>query len=192
MAKEMYERAAEINHKLYAACYNLGLISLIQKDYDMAEKYFNDSMYEDLEAKSYYQLAKVYALKDEKDKAIHFLNRAIELDESLLEKANKEKCFESIRNYITVSVKMEEKNEDSSSQNTELDEKVSVVMMIQGEKARNYLEKTLDLVENMNGVENKLSIEKRVDMLFNKEKKEKKILEEYIAQKKEKDEREKN
>ena len=189
LAKEMYERAAELNHRLYAANYNLGLISLIQKEYDVAEERFSESMYEDLEARSYYQLAKVYVLKDEKDKAIHFLNRAIELDESLLEKANKEKCFETIRNYITVSVKMEEKNESGSTQDNELDENLSVVMLIQGEKARDYLEKTLDLIENMNGTD-KLDVEKRVDQLFNKEKKEKKILEEYIALKKEKDERE--
>ena len=190
LAKEMYERAAELNHRLYAAKYNLGLISLIQKEYDMAEKQFNDSMYDDLEAKSYYQLAKVYVLKDEKDKAIHFLNRAIELDETLLEKANKEKCFESIRNYITVSVKMEEKNESGSAQSSEINEELSAEMLIQGEKARNYLEKTLDLIENMSNSSDKMSIEKRVDQLFNKEKKEKKILEEYIALKKEKDERE--
>ena len=34
---------------------------------------------EELEAMSYYQLAKIYVYKGEKDKAINFLNKAIEV-----------------------------------------------------------------------------------------------------------------
>ena len=97
MAKEMYERAAEINHRMYGANYNLGLIAFIQKDYDIAEKYFEESLYGELEAMSYYQLAKIYIYKGEKDKAISFLNKAIELAPLLLKRAAKEKAFEKIK-----------------------------------------------------------------------------------------------
>lgn len=110
MAKEMYERAAEINHRMFAVNYNLGLIAFIQKDYDVAEKYFENSLYGELEAMSYYQLAKIYIYKGEKDKAINFLNKAIELNPKLLKIAEKEKTFEKIKKYITVSVKMDKKD----------------------------------------------------------------------------------
>jgi len=86
----------------------LGLIAFIQIDYSQAEKYFERSLYDDFEAISYYQLAKIYVYKGEKDKAINFLNKAIELDSRLLKMAEKDKSFEKIRQYITVSVKMEE------------------------------------------------------------------------------------
>ncbi len=175
LAKEMYARAAELNHRLYAANYNLGLIAFIQKEYDAAEKCFNESMYEELEAKSYYQLAKIYVMKAEKDKAIHFLNRAIELDESLLEKAAKDKCFESIRNYITVSVKMEEKNDDTSGYDEDKEEQKEQEMKSQERKAMEYLENTVDLVENIK-INSKFNVEKRVDELLGKERREKESL----------------
>ena len=189
MAKEMYERAAELNHKLYVAHYNLGLISFIQKDYDMAEKYFSESMCEELEAKSYYQLAKVYVMRGENDKAIHFLNKSIELDETLLEKASKEKCFESIRNYITVSVKMEEKSESGSYEN--IDESKEKGLSLSEIKAIDYLENTVDIVENMKH-NTKESIERRVDKILSKESRQKRILEKYKSMKEEKDEPDKN
>ena len=100
MAKEMYEKAAAINHRMYGANYNLGLIAFIQRDYDTAEKYFEKSLYGELEAMSYYQLAKIYVYKGEKDKAITFLNKAIELDPKLLQLANKEKTFKKILKEI--------------------------------------------------------------------------------------------
>ena len=34
MAKDMYERAASINHKLWGAKYNLGQLALIEKEYN--------------------------------------------------------------------------------------------------------------------------------------------------------------
>ena len=120
MAKEMYEKAAAINHKLYGAHYNLGQIAFIQMDLDTAEEYFKNSLYDEFEAMSYYQLARIYAYKGEKDKAISFLNKAIELEPKLLKVAEKEKGFEKIREYITVSVKMEK--DEKTNEETEEDD----------------------------------------------------------------------
>lgn len=172
MAKEMYEKAAEINHRAYGANYNLGQIALIQGDLDIAEKYFEHSLYGDLEAKSYYQLAKIYVLKGEKDMAINFLNKAIEIEPELLDIANKEKVFEKIKEHITVSVNME--NEEIE-QEENIEERKYILKLEQ--QARDYLESTNSLVRDMNENTEKQKIEKKVDQIFQEKnmQKEKKI-----------------
>lgn len=155
LAKEMYERAAEINHKLYGAHYSLGQIALIGKDLETAEKCFENSLYEDLEAMSYYQLAKVCALKGEKDKAINFINKAIELEPKLLKLAVKERAFKDIREHITVSVKMEEEpKEELETENDEEIEEIkqdekSHILKKQERIAQIYLEETNNLIEEI-------------------------------------------
>lgn len=184
MAKEMYEKAAAINHKMYGANYNLGLIAFIQRDYDTAEKFFENSLYGDLEAMSYYQLAKIYVHKGDKDKAINFLNKAIELEPSLLKVAEKEKVFEKIREYITVSVKMDEKdNFDDEEIEEEKEEKRSEVMETQENEARKYLEETLKLIDQMSETSSKQRIDEKLDYIFGREKN-KKELEEKIPDEK--------
>ena len=172
MAKEMYERAAEINHRLYGANYNLGLIAFIQKDYDTAEKYFENSLYEELEPIAYYQLAKVYIYKGEKDKAINFLNKAIELEPKLKKLAEKEKAFEKIKEYITVSVKMEEQE---SKEQPEYEEKKLDVTKEQEKMAREYLENISIVIEDMSESYSKDKINEKLNQIFNKEKKEKQL-----------------
>ena len=169
MAKEMYEKAAAINHKMYGANYNLGLIAFIQRDFDTAEKFFENSLYGDLEAMSYYQLAKIYVHKGDKDKAINFLNKAIELDPSLLKVAEKEKTFEKIKEYITVSVKMDEQ-ENFDEELEEQEEKRSEVLIAQENESRKYLEETLKLIEEMSETASKQRIDEKLDYIFNKEK----------------------
>lgn len=170
MAKEMYEKAAAINHKMYGANYNLGLIAFIQRDYDTAEKYFENSLYGELEAMSYYQLAKIYVQKGDKDKAINFLNKAIEIEPKLLKLAEKEKSFDKIKEYITVSVKMDEKEEVEEEIDTDIIEK-SIILKEQEEEARKYLEYTARLVEEMSEGASKQKIDEKLDYIFNKEKK---------------------
>lgn len=166
MAKEMYEKAAEINHRAYGANYNLGQIALIQGDYDIAEKYFKNSLYDDLEAKSYFQLAKIYILKGEKDMAIIFLNKAIEIDSKLLEVANNEKVFESIRQHITVSVKMENDSIEEKEDDQEKEEKETIIELER--KAREYLESTNLLVRDMSENTIKQKINQKVDKIIEK------------------------
>jgi tetratricopeptide (TPR) repeat protein len=169
MAKEMYERAAEINHRMYAANYNLGIIAFIQKDYTAAEKYFENSLYGELEPMAYYQLAKIHLYNGEKDKAITFLNKAIELEPKLQKKAEKEKSFEKIKEYITVSVKMDEK--EVQEENVDASEnKKSEIMLEQEIKAREYLENTSRIIEEMSENNSKEKIDEKLDLIFNKEK----------------------
>lgn len=196
MAKEMYEKAAAINHKMYGANYNLGLIAFIQRDYETAEKFFENSLYGELEAMSYYQLAKIYVHKGEKDKAITFLNKAIELEPSLLKVAEKEKTFEKIKEYITVSVKMDEKeqqDDDYEQENEEENRRKNPILVEQEEEARKYLEATLKLIDEMSESASKQRIDEKINYIFNKEKikKEQEIEEEFAEKEKKKTKEEK-
>lgn len=154
IAKQMYERAAEINHKLYGAHYNLGQIALIQKDLETAEVCFENSLYDELEAMSYYQLAKVCALRGEKDKAINFINKAIELEPKLLKIAIKERAFKDIKEHITVSVKMEKDEpnlEEVEAEEVEVVKKdpKSHILKTQERAAQIYLEETNSLIDDI-------------------------------------------
>ena len=175
LAKEMYERAAEINHKLYGAHYNLGQIALIQKDLDTAAQCFEKSLYGDLEAMSYYQLAKIYALKGEKDKAINFINKAIELEPKLLKIAAKERAFKDIREHITVSVKMEEQEEKEQVEDEEeeiQEDTKSHVLKREERAAQIFLEETNNLIDEINEntkKEEQEKLEKRVSNIIDME-----------------------
>lgn len=166
LAKQMYERAAEINHRLYSAHYNLGQIALIQNDLETAQECFENSMYEELEAMSYYQLAKVCALKGEKDKAITFINKAIELEPKLLKLAVKERAFRDIKEYITVSVNMEkeEAHEEESEENSNKDYK-SHILKKEERAAQIYLEETNSLIDDMNANTEKAKEKQKVDKI---------------------------
>ena len=149
-AKEMYEKAAELNHKLFGAYYNLGQICFIERDLDQAEKYFEKCLYdEELEAMAYYGLAKVYVLKGLKEKAITFVNKAIEIDPSLLKKASNEKIFESIKEYITVSVKMDEKEPEEKVLTDEDFMDIPYTKELGEKQAQAHLEDTTNLVQEI-------------------------------------------
>lgn len=170
-AKEMYEKAAELNHRLFGAYYNLGQICFIERDFDMAEKYFEKCLYdEELEAMAYYGLAKVYVIKGMKEKAITFINKAIEINPSLLEKASKEKLFQEIKEYITVSVKMDEKEpEEKIATEVDLIEP-EYTKEIGEKKAQVHLEDTTNLVHEIKENTEKQKAEETVTNIINKEK----------------------
>lgn len=172
MAKDMYERAASINHKLWGAKYSLGQLALIEKEYNLAEQYFKESLYDkDLEAMSYYQLARIYARRGEKDKALEFLNKSIELDHRLLKKASKEKVFNEIRELITVSVKMEEEPRDREKEiKEEVQELEESHILINQEKVtQEYLEETNSLIEDISENTTKQKTIERVSYIINQE-----------------------
>ena len=177
----MYDKAAAINHKMYGANYNLGLIAFIQRDYETAERYFENSLYDDFEAMSYYQLAKICVLKGEKDKAIAFVNKAIELDSTILKIVEKESCFRPIREHITVSVKLDGKTDYEEEQVVDEDDKPfeyedysngykrNSIILEQEKKAREYLEASVRLIEEMSENSSRQKIDERLDYLFKKD-----------------------
>ena len=155
-AKEAYEKTADINHKLYSAKYNLAQISLMEEDLDEAEKYFADCLLsEELEAKAYYQLSKISMVKRDKDKAILFANKAIEIDESYLNIIANDKALEPIKQYLAVSVKMEEKVVKKPEK--------------RDEEIQKYLEETVKLIKGMNENEIKNRAIQKVDQIFMQE-----------------------
>ena len=100
LAKECYKRTVEIDSDFYNAYYRLGQISLLYRDIDSAEHYFTQSIDGEVELKSYYQLAKIYMMKNDKNKATVFLNKATEISEYYYELASKEPIFFSIKKLI--------------------------------------------------------------------------------------------
>lgn len=144
-AKMCYEKAAQINHELFGARYNLGQISMLYRDIDKAEEYFTECLYsEELEAKAYFELAKIYMLKQEKEKAIVFVNKAIELDRGLKKKAEEEPLFIPIQLYIVVPKELpatiNEKEEKSKKKKLSKKEKMAI----------EHLETMSGVVENLN------------------------------------------
>ena len=130
----------------------------MEEDLEEAEKELVEClMSEELEAKAYYQLAKIYLIKQEKDKAIIFANKAIEIDDSYLQIISKDKMFQPIREYLTVSVKMEEKEIKKPSK--------------RDEEIQKYLEETVGLIRGMSENEMKNRVTQRVDEIFKQEEK---------------------
>ena len=188
-AKEMYEKAASLNHKLFGAYYNLGQICFIEGDMEKAEEYFEKCLYdEELEAMSYYGLAKVYIIKGLREKAITFVNKAIEIDARLLKKASKEPVFKDIKEYITVSVKMDEKEDPEEEKQVEDDLFMDLPYTKEiGEKqAQVHLEDTTTLVHEINENTDKQKASQIVSNIINKEKL-KKMLEEEQTEVEEKE-----
>ena len=134
-AEEAYKKAAEINHLKYTTNYTLGQIALICDDLEKAEQYFSQALYgEEVEPLAYYQLAKLSMRKGQKDKAIAFMNKAVELDNSLEEKL-KEEIFIPIVTYIV-------KNEKNKTEvRKELTEKQKKIMK--------HLERTYEIVQKL-------------------------------------------
>ena len=136
-AKTCYEKAAEINHEFYYAKYSLGQIALIYRDIETAEKYFTECIYsEDLEAMAYFELSKICVLKGEKDKAITFANKAIEIDITFKRKVDEEPILIPIKAYISIP------QEGLREERKKLKDKYKINI--------DYLEKTYHVVENLN------------------------------------------
>lgn len=124
---------------MYSAYYRLGQIALLYRDIEQAESYFVQSMYEELEAKSYYQLSKIYIMKNDKVKATLYINKAIEEDNKYYKIAIDEPIFLPIKKQI---VQAEEK------QNIKKESKKESIIS-------NYLDDTYTLTKLMNDRKNK-------------------------------------
>ena len=99
-AKECFLKTVEIDSNLHNAYYRLGQISLLYRDINEAEQFFLQSMYGETEIKSFYQLAKIYMMKNDKAKAVMFLSKATEISNEFYKKAIEEPIFFSIKDQI--------------------------------------------------------------------------------------------
>lgn len=135
LAKECFEKATEIDSNLYNSYYRLGQIALLYRDIESAEKYFLQSMYGETEGKSYYQLAKIYIIKNDKNKSGMFINRAIESDPNYYDIAINEPIFFPIKQIIEKPTEIEKKDIIETKKEKEISE---------------YLDNTYDLTKVLN------------------------------------------
>lgn len=135
LAKECFEKATEIDSNLYNSYYRLGQISLLYRDIESAEKYFLQSMYGETEGKSYYQLAKIYIIKNDKNKSGMFINRAIESDSKYYNIAINEPIFFPIKQIIEKPTEIEKEDIIETKKEKEISE---------------YLDNTYDLTKVLN------------------------------------------
>ena len=140
LAKQCFEKTIEEDSNFYNAYYRLGQIALLYRDIEVAEGHFLQSIYGETEGKSYYQLAKIYMIKNNKTKAEMFINKAIEYDPKYYDNFSKEPIFFSIRKQIA-------KPENKEKEVPEESEKEKAIS--------DYLDNTYDLTKVLNEKENK-------------------------------------
>ncbi len=100
IAKKCFEKTVEIDEDNYNAYYRLGQIALLYRDFDVAEINFAKSLYNEKEAKSYFELAKINVMKNQKEKAIINLNNAIKVDSNYYNIIQNEPMLFSIKQSI--------------------------------------------------------------------------------------------
>lgn len=123
LAKKCFEKVVVLNNNNYNAYYRLGQIALLYRDYDMAENYFSNSLYNQKEAKSYYELTKIYMMKNQKDKAALSIQKAIASDTKYYSIAIEEPIFFPIREYIKKpELSVEIKNMEESKKEKMIEE----------------------------------------------------------------------
>ena len=115
IAKQCFEKAITINRDMYLAYYRLGQIALLYREFDVAEENFIKSSFNEKETKAYYELAKIYLIKNQKEKAIDYINKSIKLESSNYNKAQNEPIFFPIKAQIN-KAEQETKSEYKESQ----------------------------------------------------------------------------
>ena len=120
LAKKCFEQVVSINNQNYNANYRLGQIALLYRDFDMAEKYFSNSAFEEKEAKSYYELTKIHMIKNQKDKAATTLEKAINTNSKYYAIAKEEPMFYPIKQFIKPA---KSNNNENANNNNEYESK---------------------------------------------------------------------
>lgn len=100
IAKKCFSECCNLNSNYYNSYYRLGQIALLYRDINEAEKYFMQSMYGETESKSFYQLAKISMIKNNKVKAAMFLNKSTQINNEFYKKAMDEPIFLPIKSMI--------------------------------------------------------------------------------------------
>ena len=133
-AREYYEKAAKINSMLFHARVNIAQILLIAGELDEAEERFIECLEDkDSEPDAYFYLAIISMLKGEIDRAVSYVNIAIELDRRMYKRVCKQEIFLPIMDQIRTN---QTKNHRYHLTHQEL-------------KTRKHLDDTLALINNL-------------------------------------------
>lgn len=101
IAKSCFQKAIETNKDMYLAYYRLGQIALLYRDFDEAETNFKNALYNEKEAKAYFELAKIHIMKSQKEEAIKDIENAIKIDSTYYAQMKSEPILFSIKNQIS-------------------------------------------------------------------------------------------
>ena len=140
LAKQCFEKVVEVDSNFYNAYYRLGQIALLYRDTEGAEQYFLQSIYGEVEEKSYYKLAKIYMIKNNRSKAAMFLNRAIDINPNKYNELISEPIFLPIKQQIEKPQETEKEVPQESEKEKEISE---------------YLDNTYDLTRVLKDKKNK-------------------------------------
>lgn len=146
-AKECYKKAATVNSLKDISNLTLGEICLLFKEYEEAEKYFFESTNgedEKVASNSYFYLAKIKMLQNNKEQAIQYLNLALELYPKIIKKIENDEILIPIMGKIDIKG-----NREVSSKITEKEEEII-----------NYLGNTFNVVETLISNTSKSTIDK--------------------------------
>lgn len=79
-AIDFYKKSIEINENKACAYYNAGVCHIKLKDFDSAINMIRNAISIQRESKYYFNLAYCYAMKEDRNKALIYFNRAWALD----------------------------------------------------------------------------------------------------------------
>ena len=111
---------------------------MIQGELDEAERHLLRAMeQEELESILYFHLSQIALLKGDNEKALNYINLALELDSKLESKIAEQPMFIPIQDRIKIP------NEPSK--------KIKITLSEKEIKTNNYLEEMYNLVDSLNG-----------------------------------------
>ncbi|MCL2354421.1 MAG: tetratricopeptide repeat protein [Oscillospiraceae bacterium] len=100
LAKECYEKAAEINHDFANSHFRLGQLSLLYRDIDGAEDNFLNGLNGETEAQASFELAKIYVIKNNPEKAKMFANKAVDMDQKYYNIIQEESLLTAVKHDV--------------------------------------------------------------------------------------------
>lgn len=149
LAKTQFLKGYEIEKNNSVQLLNLGQILFIENELIEAEKYFKLVIsLKKLADLAYYELAKIEILKNDENKGLEYLNKALEIDPKLISKVNESEIFKTIKSKTVVRVELVEKAKPQL-----LQKEIDTI---------NKLEETLELMAMLKINENKEKAEEVV------------------------------
>jgi tetratricopeptide (TPR) repeat protein len=96
-AERFIKDGIELNPNKDAYYYDLGYINYIRENYNIAIEYFNKSLIIENDSYTNFMLAKIYALINNIEMSIKYLDKSIELNKDVLKSFTKDPDFDKIR-----------------------------------------------------------------------------------------------